>query len=204
MRFVTPALAVMLCSAYGIACGAELVDADPAVFRFNPIVSAGLMQGGDTIATYRVRNFDDEYDVDLNAGGTLFTFVGASMLWPRRHVGLLLQGGRFISSVSGYEYQEAASLTRWPVELIGFFQWKRLRGGLGVTHHFSPKFEDESSANITLSFEDATGTVLQLDYLFERFSVGLRYVSIDYKIAANRLSGNHAGMVVTYRFGKTR
>lgn len=207
MRFITPVIAVTLCSAFSAAWGAEPLDADPVAFRFNPIVSAGVTYGGDTIGTYRYWSFGNEIDVDLNAGGTLFTFGGVSMLWPRQHVGLLLQGGRLIGSVSNQNFEEQlANFTRWPIELIGFVEWKRFRGGVGVTHHFSPKSEEKGIVDITRRFEDATGTVLQVDYLFERFSVGLRHVAIDYEyeIESSKLNGDHWGLVIAYRFGKTR
>jgi len=195
-------LAVVLL-AWGAASSAEpAVDGAPG-FRLRPLVTMGLSGGGETIARYRGTFLGEPTEFEVDAGGDVFLFGGVSLDWPRHHTGVLIQGGLFTGGPSNFE--QSAEFNRVPLELIAVYEWGRFRGGLGATRHFSPKFRDKGIENIGFDFEDATGAVAQLEYLFDRFNVGLRYVGIDYALRGVRdrptLDGDHVGITGTYRFG---
>ena len=178
------------------ARGQEQQVEEPS-FVLNPILSAGLTYGGDSIASY------DVHWGDVDAGGTLYYYGGINLEWPRRHVALVLQGGRFVASVSDYGFEELGWLERWPLEAIVFLERKRLRGGIGAVLHLSPTFRDETTGG-KLNFDDASGLLIEFDYLFARFSLNARYVFVDYEVANEELSGDHLGAGFTWRFGRRK
>jgi len=189
----------------GVCVGAEPDGSAASGVRFNPIAVFGLTGGGETIARYRGFFYGDEIDLNVDAGGTTFVYGGASFSWPRRHVGVLIQGGMFNGGFSNWE--QSADFTRWPVELIGFVDWRRFRIGIGATRHYSPKFEDNGIEDFTIRFEDASGSLLQVDYAVDRFTVGLRRVLVDYTARAQgrpEVDGDHWGVAGSYRFGRKR
>lgn len=205
MSFQAELAAIALLATFGVS-GAELTDSNASAFRFNPLITMGLSGGGDTIAKYRGTLFGEPAEFEVDAGGDILLFGGVDLSWPRRHTGLLVQAGFFSGGPGNFE--QSAEFSRVPLELIAVFHWKRFRPGVGVTHHFSPRFRDEGITNLSLDFEDATGSVLQLDYLFDRFNVGLRHVVIDYSLSdalgAPGLDGDHWGITGTLRFGERR
>lgn len=195
-------LALLLVLRPGIGFAAEPGADGPRGLDFSPVAAFGLTGGGETIARYRGIFLGDEIDLDVDAGGTFFVYGGASLSWPVHHVGLLIQGGIFDGGFSNFE--QKADFHRWPIELIGFFDWNRFRVGLGATRHLSPKFEDEGIQNYSLDFRDASGSLIQLDYAVKRFTVGLRYVVIDYELdvpGGPTIDGDHWGIAGSYRFG---
>lgn len=179
-----------------------LASESVAETRITPFVAGGLTAGGDTIATYTVVYLGDEFLSSVDAGETGYLFGGVNLMWPKTGLGLQLQGGLFGGGVGIGE--NSVDLTRYPVELIGTFERGKWRAGIGVTRHNSPKFEDKTDTPFTLDFKDASGTVIQLDYLFERFSVGLRRVEIDYELPFATLDASHWGLNGEYRFGRSR
>lgn len=167
-------------------------------FVVNPLFAAGLTYGGDSIASYNV-NWGD-----VDAGGTLYYYGGVNLEWPNRHVALVVQGGRFVTSVSDYRFERLGMFERWPVEVIALFERGRLRGGIGAARHLSPTFSDDSGSGLKLRFADTTGTLIQFQYLYPRFSIDARYVIVDYKLPTAELSGNHLGGGFTWRFGRSK
>ena len=206
IELLAAALIAVALLASGIVSGNEADDTDSPGFRFNSLITMGISGGGDTIARYRGWFLGEPAEFEVDAGGDVLIFGGVNLRWPRRSTGFIVQAGLF-SGGSG-NFEQRAEFSRIPLELIAVYDWKRFRGGLGVTHHFSPKFRDEGIANFGLDFDDATGIVWQLDYLLPRFDVGLRHVAIDYTLsnsrAAPRLDGDHWGVTGTYRFGDRR
>jgi len=205
MSFRARLAAIALLASCAVS-GAESADSNALAFRFNSLITLGLSGGGDTIARYRGTLFGEPAEFEVDAGGDVSLFGGVSLRWPHLHTGLLAQVGLFSGGPGNLE--QRAEFSRVPLELIVVFDWKRFQPGLGVTHHFSPRFTDEGILNIALDFEDATGVVLQLEYLFDRFNVGLRHVGIDYEPINARgapgLNGDHWGITGTFRFGTKR
>ncbi|MDH4071650.1 MAG: hypothetical protein OEV41_00945 [Gammaproteobacteria bacterium] len=166
--------------------------------QVSPVVSMGLTTGGDTIATYRISYLGVEYDTDVTLGGNFFIYGGARFFWPRTGLGIIAQGGAFIGGVTDDE--SSADLSRWPIEAIGFYEFGRLRLGLGVTRHIAPKFEEKGIGDARIDFEDAAGTVYQAEYLLGNFTMGLRHVAIDYRYRNATLDADHWGFFGSFRF----
>jgi len=166
--------------------------------QISPIVAMGLTGGGETIATYRVSWYGETDDVDVTLGGNFFIYAGGRFFWPRTSLGLLVQGGAFVGGIS--DYVSSADLTRWPVEAIGFYETGRLRLGAGVTRHIDPTFQEKGIGDLQLDFEDATGTVYQAEYLLGRWTLGTRYVAIDYRYRDLTLDADHWGLFASLRF----
>ena len=166
--------------------------------QISPVVSMGLTHGGETIATYRMSYLGDEFDADVRLGGNFFLFAGARFFWPRTRLGVLAQGGAFAGGVGDYE--SSADLTRWPVEAIGFYEAGRVRLGAGVTRHINPKFQEKGIGDRRLDFEDATGTVYQAELLLGRWTLGTRFVAIDYRYRGLTLDADHWGLFGSFRF----
>ncbi len=163
-----------------------------------PIVSMGLTGGGDTIATYQVEYLGEIDDTPVKLGGNFFIFGGARIFWPASRIGVLLQGGAFVGGIGGYE--ESVDLTRWPIEALGFYEAGPLSLGVGVTHHLSPTFEEKGLLNRRIDFEDATGIVVQAEYAFDRWGMGVRYSAIDYQFRDITFNADNWGVYGSYRF----
>lgn len=187
-----------------VGAQAGAAEQDARTYSLRPTATIGISGGGDQIASYRGTLFGEPADFEVDAGGDVFLFGGLELFWPRSKAGLLVQTGLFTGGVSNSK--QSAEFNRVPLELIGIRQWRRLRGGIGVTHHFSPGFEDEGIENFEVDFHDATGIVLQFEYMIHRFNVGIRHVIIDYEVSgvpdAPTVDGDHWGVTGTYRFGK--
>ena len=182
---------------------AHAVEPSPAMVdarrvHVAPFVSMGLTGGGDTLATYPVVYLGEIDNVDVKLGGNFFIYGGARIFWPAARLGVLLQGGAFVGGIGGYE--ESVDLTRWPVEAIAFYQAGPLSLGAGVTHHLSPTFQENGLLNRGIDFEDATGAVVQAEYGFGQWGVGLRYSAIDYTFQGITLNADNWGLYGSYRF----
>ena len=184
--------------ASGAGLAQETGEAEDTAFKISPVLSMGLTGGGDTIARYRVEFFGEETDADVDAGDVFFFYGGAKLFWPNSNLGLTIQGGLFGGGVGNYD--ERADFTRWPVEIIGTYETERWRLGAGVTRHFSPTFEEEGVGDNKLEFDDADGTLFQLEYKINNVAIGLRHVQIDYEIGVAKLAGDHWGVFGTVTF----
>ena len=78
--------------------------------------------------------------------------------------------------------------------------------GVGITQHTGVKRTVDGFLNSgSLDFEDATGLVMQIDYLLnERGYLSLKYTSIDYQpVNSNfEIDGSSLGILIGFRFGK--
>ena len=97
------------------------------------------------------------------------------------------------------------SLTRYPMELIPYVEFHKVRLGLGFTQHTNIEFEDDAVDNFSVDAEDANGTVILVEYLFaDHLALGLRVVDIDYKFEANGYSetfdAGHTGVSAAWLF----
>lgn len=193
-------LAIALVLGCGTAGASEIspVPHDSRRVHITPVVSMGLTGGGDTIATYQVEYLGEVDDTPVKLGGNFFIYGGARVFWPAARLGVLLQGGAFVGGIGGYE--ESVDLTRWPIEALGFYQAGPLSLGMGVTHHLSPTFEEKGLLNRRIDFEDATGLVVQAEYGFGRWGMGVRYSAIDYEFRDITFDADHWGVYGSYRF----
>ncbi|MDJ0794574.1 MAG: hypothetical protein QNI98_10040 [Woeseiaceae bacterium] len=168
--------------------------------EIHPIGTLGFSQGGDTLGTYRVEFLGDTSDVDVDAGDSLFLYGGVQMRWPDAHLGMLIQGGLATTGVGSSS--DGVDFKRWPVEAIGFVEAGKMRLGLGLTHHFSPTFdEDGTGGNLRVEFDNASGWIAQIEYHSGPATFGLRYVDISYDFSTLEIDGSSWGLFGTYIFG---
>ena len=139
-----------------------------------------------------------------------------------------IKGGGLISGSLGYETDISESLLlklsagikfdtimasnsdiffeRFPLEAILFAKGEKVHFGVGVSHHTGVKLTGDVALFVpTVNFDDATGLVVQVDYLLnERGYLSLKYTAIDYQVSSNssKLDGSSIGVIIGFRFGK--
>jgi hypothetical protein len=191
---MTKALARVVCM-IGLASAASASQA----LDVRPLVKGGFDFGGDTIVTAR---FTDGSTRSIKANQGFYVGGGASVLNDdgtlEAELSLSYKMG-LISANNG-----DLKFTRLPLEALGFYRWTHFRLGGGLTYHINPRLEGSGVAsNVTHSFDNAAGFVLQGDYLFTpKFSVGARYTNIKYKQTnpSATFKGDGVGVTIGYRF----
>ncbi|HEX6591584.1 MAG TPA: hypothetical protein VF050_06265 [Moraxellaceae bacterium] len=169
------------------------------------VATGGLSYGGDTVATIKYSNGDEE---DLKAGGLIYFAGGLGLDIPNIPV--------TVQFTAGYQFNEStadngeATFDRNTLEAQLFYRQGNHRFGVGAVQHNAPEFlgKIDGQPDVRVEFEDATGLSLEYDYLpvslkfpFKDSRVGfsLRYVSIDYEakslngspVQPKTISGNH-------------
>lgn len=167
--------------------------------HYRGIVAIGLTFGGDTFTTVQFDNGDNE---SIKAGE--LALFGGGLVYEQDN--WQIQGTiNYYSDRTSGENGDVC-FTRIPVELLGFWKQGNFRLGGGITHHLNPEFEidiDNSAENGTIEFNDATGFVIQGDYLFSnQFGLGLRYTSIEYEVdfVNEKVDGDSVGVIFSYVF----
>lgn len=164
-------------------------------------VQTGLHFGGDDLATV---SYFSGYSESVEAGGLISGSVGYEMDMSESILVKLSAGIKFdaVTAENG-----DVDFTRYPLTGMIFLKGEDLHLGVGVTQHTGVKLEvDGFFSPGSVDFDDATGLVLQLDYLLnERGYVSLSYTAIDYEpsnVSGIDVNGNSIGVVIGYRFGK--
>jgi len=170
------------------------------------VAGAQLTLGGDTLITLDVEDiFGDVEQSKIKAGEVFGAFVGAAYRFASSPIQLQATAGLHYAGI--FAENGDASFRRLPVELILFANAGAHRIGAGVTHHISPEFKTDLDfgADLKTDFNDATGLVLQYDYVINtRYGIGIRYVNIEYepKVPAFftpiDVDGSHGGIIFTY------
>jgi hypothetical protein len=177
--------------------------------RLNPLIALGVTSGGDTIGSYTESWWGYTNRVDVHAGESGFLYGGFSLVWPgpgysarSPRVGVLLQGGVMDG---GNGYSDEPDLDRNAVELLGIVEWADWRFGAGIARHLSPVLRNSFAPVRRIDFNDATGPVVQFEWLASRrWSIGMRYVDIDYESAARTVDASNVGFIAGVRFGRMR
>jgi len=163
-------------------------------------VQAGLHAGGDTLATVDFFNADDQ---SIKAGGLVSGSVGYEADLSDAILMKLSAGVKF-DTIDATNAE--VDFIRYPLNGMIFFKTKNLHLGAGITQHLGVKLSvDGEFGSDNVTFKDATGFVLQMDYLLnERGYLSLVLTSIDYELKGTNESvdGNSIGVVIGYRFGK--
>lgn len=179
--------------------------------EFGFLVGGGFTFGGDKVASFDVEYYDDDEGTEsLKAGEFMHVYGG----FFYRH-GAADGVNYGVQADVGYFYEGLfaengdASFTRIPLELIGFMEYNWLRVGAGVTQHTNVELDidlDQGGSG-SVDFKDATGAVFIVEYLItKKFSVGLRYVNIEYELdydwfsSEEALDGSHVGIMVNGLF----
>ena len=166
----------------------------PARKPIQLLLGLGLTAGGDDLLK---AEFDNGTSQTIEAGGLMDMKVGAIFNLENQKFSLQTSIGYFFDNVEADNGD--ASFSRIPVELLGFFNHRKHRFGLGVSHHTNVEFDANlPGARGKIDLDDSTGTVLEYGYQMKPALVfALRAVSIDYQVGNNpSIDGNHLGLYV--------
>lgn len=177
------------------------------------VLGLALTFGGDEISRESVDTVFSGTDTETIDAGELIYFYGGFHI-SREKLQIQTTLGYHVDQINGSNGD--TSFTRFPLEVIGFARFEKVRIGAGISHHISPKYERDVDGDPKLSakFDDATGFVIQADYLFGSFSsgtgtIGIRYTDIEYELksvgsataaGANKLDGSNIGISLGYLF----
>lgn len=170
--------------------------------RVGGFLGIGFTLGGDTIDEVNVETFGDVDSEDVDAGDGLF-FSGG-LVYHHSEFQLQFTAGYYTAGFFGSD-GDKASFTRWPVEAIAFWKQEKFRLGAGVTHHLNPKYDfDVDGFDEDINYDDATGFVVQAEYLLDQsIGIGVRFTSIEYE-ASNSINptvdGDSVGLIMSYAF----
>jgi hypothetical protein len=165
----------------------------------SPVIKGGYDTGGDTLINVIFTDGSTE-SIKANEG---FYFGGG--------VSILNDDGTLEAELTVAYKAEIINasngklkFTRIPLEALGFYRWPKFRLGGGLTYHMDASLDGSGVASpVNRNYDDAAGFVLQGDYLVnQKFSIGLRYTSIEYKQTNTgaKFKGDGVGFTVGYRF----
>jgi len=160
----------------------------------------GLHGGGDKLASATYTNGDTA----TITAGALFSFsIGPQIeITNNTHIRALFNYKSDKVSASNGNI----SFTRYPIDVMYFYQTEQWNFGGGVTYHLSPELTGSGVANgINGKFDSAFGFIAEIDFrLGDFYYVGGKFTSIDYKpqlSGASTVDGNSIGVVMGFIFG---
>jgi len=160
---------------------------------FDFLVGAGLTYGGDEIADVTVIDYDDDYSSqDVTAGGLIHLYTGINAYIPDSDFSIQTTIGYHVDGI--FASNGSVAFTRYPLELIPYYNFNRIRIGLGLSYHINPEFSGESDAGLgDREYDNALGLVASVEVkLGSHFAVGLHYTDIDYDLSKiERVTGDN-------------
>ena len=163
-------------------------------------VQAGQHFGGDSLAKV---SFSDGFDDSIKAGEGMSASAGYEVDINETLLVKFSAGFKFDLIIAD---NGDADFIRLPLNAMLFIKQKKLHFGVGLTQHTGVELSGDGFLNFnTFEFEDATGIILELDYLLnERAYLGLKLTSIDYQLehSDEDIDGSSLGIVIGFRFGK--
>jgi opacity protein-like surface antigen len=163
---------------------------------FRPVFGGSVTGGGETLVTVF---YADGSTQKIRSGGLVHVFAGMEY-----------DGDGFVVQANiGYHVDDtnarngSVRFSRVPVELLGF--WKateQIRLGIGARKASGGELSSSGVATtVGGNLESTPGFVLQGELLFGAGLRGLlRFVAEDYKSNGQRISGNHVGLGMAFRF----
>lgn len=190
---------VLLGTALTLAAAFNAQAADAASpFKF--LLGAGLTFGGDTLATAQ---FNDGSTEDIKGGGLVQLYGGIEYRLGDK---VSFQGtvGYHVDDTSAAS-NGSVRFSRVPVDLLLYYHVNdKVRLGGGVQLVNGPEVKGSGVAsNVHLEFENATGAVIEGEYLFTpHVGMKVRYVSEKFEIKGTntKADGNHLGVLFNYYF----
>ena len=199
--------AVVLAAVSNVALADPMMDAMAPQDQVGAILGAALTFGGDKMAEYNVSYYGGgSSNEDIAAGERFYLFGGVYFQHndtPDLAYGAQVTVGWLFNDITAKN--GSISLDRYPLELIPYLKFDHLRFGIGVTKHTNIKFKDDAVYHFTSTADDATGTVVLMEYMFDNHvSVGVRWVDIEYEFkdsyGSTTFDASHVGIGVNYLF----
>ena len=166
-------------------------------------LGAGITTGGDKILDVDLIDEDgDSSSSDLYAGAFVHLYAGLNFIIPNSDFSVQPTIGWFSDTVSAEN--GSVSFTRFPLEIIPYYNFDKIRIGFGLTYHQNPELDASDAGGYDIDFDDALGTVLSAEYKFSTgFAAGLRHTSIEYEASENTnytKDGSNIGLYGTFLF----
>ena len=138
------------------------------------IIKAGYDVGGDSVVDVVGKS------IDANKGA--FVGLGASILKDSKDIEVEISFSYKFSRVAAQDAD--IDWTVLPLDALVFYRLPNFRLGGGLTYRLSPTLKGSKAASgLNAKYDNALGFVLQADYVLDnRFTIGLRYTSVDYKL----------------------
>jgi hypothetical protein len=168
------------------------------------IFQLGGSFGGDQLVNI---DYSDGTSESIDGGDGYFLDLGIIVKpFPHRNIETQLTAG-----ILRYESQEVTNgslvWSRSFIDIIQCYRFQSFRIGAGVTWHIDPTIDGSGFASSAdqKADENSTGNVYAMDWFsgdkeeFE-FTVGLKYVDIDYKFNGTIYSGDSIGLSIGFCF----
>ncbi|MBI3229448.1 MAG: outer membrane beta-barrel protein [Burkholderiales bacterium] len=199
MKIITKVLPLLLPVAFMANVSAQEA---PKVAEDKPlkfVAGMGLTFGGEKLSTV---SFTDGTSSDIRSGG-LVQLVGGVDYRINKQFSVQSSVSYHVDGIGASN--GGLTFSRFPIELLGYYhindQW---RVGGGVRYVTNIRMSGSGAAAMpTLSFDNATGGVLEAEYFTStRLGVKFRLVKEEYKISGTnqKVSGNHGGVFANMYF----
>lgn len=169
-----------------------------------PTVKIGYEDGGDELVVATFTNGSTE---NIQAGTGLLAGIGVSLLNESKNFEIEATVGAKMDLINASNGR--VRWTRYPVDLLAFYRFWKLRVGGGVTYHLNPRVTGSGTASsIDQTYDAALGYVVQADFLFSGAEesngayLGIRFTGMDYdrKGGGFTAKANSVGLQFGYRF----
>lgn len=160
-------------------------------------IRLGYDTGGDDIGTLQ---FSDGTTKDFKFGTGLFVEVGYEFKTPLQNNNNLSTEFYLGWKNDGSEASNGSiDYTRYLVGLTQFYEVQRLRLGLGITHHFHNRFEQNGFNNMDVRLNNTIGLALSSDYqVGDRMKLGIRYNNLQYQASTQDVDGSSIGFYLVF------
>jgi hypothetical protein len=214
--FLAKSIATLLITAMPTLALADLTTEAPIPQKkIDFVVGGGLTFGGDEIADVRVIDYDDDdSSEDVSAGALIHIYTGINAYIPDSDFSVQTTIGYHVDGI--FASNGSVAFTRYPLELIPYYNFNRIRIGLGLSYHINPEFSGDSDAGLgDREYDNALGLVASVEVkLGSHFAVGLHYTDIDYDLSKieivsgdnfneqkdSNIDGSNVGIYGTYLF----
>lgn len=162
------------------------------------VLNLGLDFGGDTLITVYLTDGSTD---SIEAGTGVYISGG---------LGTTFSEGKYDGQVTfGYKTTGISASngsldwTRFPLEVLGYYNYDKLRLGGGITYHLNSTLEGTGVAAGEFNFDDSLGYILEGQYRStDQMSMGLRMTMLKYKVGSASIDGGSFGLSMTFAFLK--
>jgi len=162
------------------------------------VAEVGMHTGGDEFVNATNPNGNT---YSSKAGELMTLAIGPQLTISDNSNLRVLFAWKFNSMGSMHGSSDNIDFTRFPIDVMYFYRFKRWNFGGGLSYHINPELSGDGN---NINYENALGYVVEFDFRFMKsFYVGGKYTAIDYKHENNSttIDGNSIGVVMGFVFG---